>query len=66
MIIQPFNNSRSDKSTVHYDNLVISISFRNDDLTNFLRQIDELQGGTSADHQDAYNLLINKTNQVLE
>eukprot|EP00111_Clytia_hemisphaerica_P009963 TCONS_00029153-protein len=36
----------------------------NDDFEGFLRQIDQLQSGSSADHQDAYNLLINKTNQI--
>jgi len=42
------------------------IESSSDDLANFLKQIDELQGGTSAEHQDAYNLLINKTNQIQE
>ena len=45
-------------------NLFCYCFYRNDDLTVFLKQIDELQNGSSAEHQDAYNLLINKTNQV--
>lgn len=35
-----------------------------EDLNALFEKIDNLQEGTTADHQDAYNILIEKTNQI--
>jgi len=54
--------SNSSDEDEYYDPLIISESFL-EDQKQFLEKIDKLQSGSTAEQQDAYNMLITRTNQ---